>query len=470
MNDYQFRTQPWQHQRQALDFVMQHPYAALLMGMGSGKTKTVLDAIVNRPMQGYVLIVAPKSVMSTWRMQAEQHTPSALYGRLVVLDEGDSKEKARKILSCVSGGHSRGAVGLPKAIFVINYESVWRTDIANVLRKYPPCWIILDESHKIKAAGSKVSKFLHVLGRHATYRNILTGTLMANSPLDVYGQYRFLDDSVFGTRFVDFRDRYAVMGGFENRQVVRWIRSDELQYKIRLRAYEVKTRDVLDLPPEIDRSLYLDFSDKARGIYHRLRKESLAELDGQSLTVANVLVKLLRLQQLTSGCFQADNGELLLVDNAKKLAVQEWLEELPVGEPAVIFCRFRFDIQIIHEACKTARRRALELSGEVNELEEWQSTAQGMGTVLIVQIQAGSLGIDLTGAAYALYYNHTFSLGEYDQSRARLVRPGQTRPVVFTHLLVRGTVDVLIFRALKNKINVVEQIMGNPRILIGDET
>lgn len=289
---------------------------------------------------------------------------------------------------------------------------------------------------------------------------------MANSPLDVYGQYRFLDDRIFGTRFADFRNRYAVMGGFENRQVIRWINGDELRHKIRQVAYEVKTREVLDLPPEIDRPLYLNLSDKAQGIYHRLRKDSMAELNGQSLTIANVLVKLLRLQQLTSGCFQTDNQEQLLVDSTKRLALEEWLEELPPQEPAVIFCRFHFDIQIIREACKNVGRRVLELSGETDDLERWQSLRDG--TVLIVQIQAGSLGIDLTRAAYALYYNHTFSLGEYDQSRARLVRPGQTRPVVFTHLLMRGTVDMLIFRALKNKTNIVEQIMQNPMALEGD--
>jgi SNF2 family DNA or RNA helicase len=122
----------------------------------------------------------------------------------------------------------------------------------------------------------------------------------------------------------------------------------------------------------------------------------------------------------------------------------------------VVFARFTSDVRAIHEAAKKAGRISLELSGHRHELERWQA---GEGTVIAVQIHAGGLGVDLTRACYAVYFSLGFSLGDYEQSLARLDRYGQTRPVTYYHLQARNSIDARILWALKAKKDVVESVL-----------
>jgi hypothetical protein len=86
--------------------------------------------------------------------------------------------------------------------------------------------------------------------------------------------------------------------------------------------------------------------------------------------------------------------------------------------------------------------------------------------VLAVQIDSGGIGVDLTRARYSMYYSLGFSLGSYEQSLARIHRPGQTRPVEYIHLLAEDTVDEKVMTALARRADVVnavlQQLKGKP--------
>jgi len=101
-------------------------------------------------------------------------------------------------------------------------------------------------------------------------------------------------------------------------------------------------------------------------------------------------------------------------------------------------------------------RAYAELSGESNDLAAWQA---GNATIIGVQIQSGGAGIDLSRAAYCFYYSLGFSLGEYEQSLARLRRPGQTRCVRYYHLVTTGTVDEQVYAALSERRSVVDAVL-----------
>jgi SNF2 family DNA or RNA helicase len=92
----------------------------------------------------------------------------------------------------------------------------------------------------------------------------------------------------------------------------------------------------------------------------------------------------------------------------------------------------------------------------MDELKRWQA---GEAPVLAVQIDSGGVGVDLTRARYAAYYSVGFSLGSYEQSLARIHRPGQTRPVEYIHLIVEGTVDRKVMAALAQRADVVNAVL-----------
>jgi SNF2 family DNA or RNA helicase len=206
----------------------------------------------------------------------------------------------------------------------------------------------------------------------------------------------------------------------------------------------------------------VSLSPKARKVYDEVAKEFYAEIESGEITAANALTRLLRLSQIASGFVKADSGEIVEIDDAKREMLAEVLDELPPHEPVVVFDRFTHDLAAIRATAEAAGRRYGEVSGQRNDLVE--SKYPPDVDVLGVQIQAGGAGIDLSRSAYGVYWSLGFSLGEYDQSLARLDRPQadgskRTDPVVFTHLVVANTVEEKIYRALAERRDVVRAII-----------
>lgn len=446
----------WQNQEEAMQFALKHPACMLDMDMGTGKTRVAIDTIFARENCYRVLVVCPKAVVPVWRENLTKFAPDnqwSCWDR----QKGSIKAKAEDLKSWLK-------VPAVKQFVIINYDSVWRKELGDLVLKSGFQVVVLDESHRAKAAGSKVSKFLALLGKRVHYKMCLSGTPMANSPLDVYGQYRFLDPSIFGTNHYLFLQEYAIMGGPERRFIVGFKNQRKLNEKFRSIAYSCKMSDIankIKLPdalPETRRLVSLPAADMRT--MKELNREFVAECGSGHIVVNNVLTKLVRLQQITSGfCYTQENvlldKELQELNTAKEDTLADMLEDLDPRENIVVFCIFRHDLEAIHRAAKKNKRECFELSGSENTLDGWKSTE---GAVIAVQIQAGSEGIDMTKANHAVYFSIPHSLAMYNQSKARLYRPGQTRPVSFCHLLAEGTIDEALYKSLIKKEDVIESI------------
>ena len=177
------------------------------------------------------------------------------------------------------------------------------------------------------------------------------------------------------------------------------------------------------------------------------------------VTAANAMVVALRLAQVTGGTLMDEAGAPHVVSVAKRDALAEYLDGVG-DEPVVVFGRFRADLDAIHLAAAAAGLSSSELSGRRSELAAWQA---GETRVLVAQVAAGSVGIDLTRARVAVWYSLSYSLAEYVQSRARVLRPGQTRAVVFAHIVAAGTIDEDVYRALEARGDVVAAIVDRVR-------
>ena len=448
----------WQNQEEAYQFAMQHQNVMLDMDMGCGKTRTALDVVMSREDVHSVLVVCPKAVIPVWRSNIEKFYPGC--GNIVVWDviKGSVYDKAVSIQEFV------GTMGLNRKTFVVvNYDIVWRNPVGDVLLKSGFDMVILDESHRAKAAGSKVSKYLAMLGKRTKYKMCLSGTPMANSPLDVYGQYRFLDPTIFGTNHNQFLQQYAILGGPERRFVVGYKNQKDLNDKFRSIAYSCKMSDISDrlklpekLPPVIR---YVELPAQDKRMSKALSREFVAECQNGHVVVNNVLTKMLRLQQIAAGFCVTVNGpggtpQEMELNTSKREELTDILTDISPSDSVVVFCVFQHDLDTVAKSAHKAGKNVFELSGRRNELEDWNVA----GGVLAVQIQAGAEGVDMTKANYAVYYSLPKSLALYNQSMARLYRPGQTRPVSFIHLIARGTIDEAMYGALERKKDIVESI------------
>lgn len=421
---------PWKHQRDACEWVRGRRSSMLALDMGTGKTLTAIMATCDAG-----------SCVET-----------------ILLPRGSTKSRADKLRK-----HLLLRPKNSRSIVVVNYDSVWRGELAKVIGGHKWKAIILDESHRIKAPGGKASRWLASLARANPQSRLLclTGTPMPHSPLDLYGQFRFLDPSVFGTSFARMRARYADCDPMFPSKVRRWLRQDELAAILNRNSFRVTADEVLDLPDALHERVPVFLSPKERKFYDSLEKDMVAAISGGHVVVSNALTKLLRLQQATGGHSAIETGSgtaTVYLDGkpSKRTVFEEWLEDLPAKEPVVVFCRFRSDINDVIEACVSSGRTCSELSGAGNQLAEWQS---GETEVIVVQVQSGGVGVDLTRASYCVYYSLGFSLGDYEQSLARLRRPGQKRCVRYYHLVAENTVDEEVYKALSLRKDVVNAVL-----------
>ena len=460
-----FKTKPWRHQEAALFFALDlfglrdakrkiSDGALLAMGMGTGKSKVTIDLIENLDAR-LVLIACPLRVCEVWPEQIEQHASDSYRVLVLGADAGSVQDKRDQAEAAMK----LAAVKNQPLVVVINYESMWREPFSSWALTKPWDLVVLDESHRVKEPSGRSSMFVGRLRDRARRRLCLTGTPLPHSPLDIYGQFRFLDQRILGKSFYAFKQRYATYGGFNNKQIVGYRNLEELERIMARITYRVG-KEVLDLPPETRVTYHCDLTPAGRRVYHQLDQDFVAGVASGEVTAANAMVKLLRLQQITGGSIKTDDGKEEIVDTAKRDLLTDTLEDLGRDEPVVIFCRFRADIDAAHAAAKAVGMASLELSGRCDDLQSWKG---GTAPVLVVQISSGGVGIDLTRARYSIYYSLSFSLGEYDQSLARVHRPGQIRPVTQIHLVARHTVDEKIIRALEKRAEVIDSILTEVR-------
>lgn len=476
---YTYKTQPFSHQKKALNKVFKRDgVAGLFMEMGTGKTKVAIDwAGIGYHNYGVkrVLVAAPLSVIPVWSMQIKAHSPVPTK----VIDVSSMSTRSRIAMLYAAEKYSKKYPDRQVWI-LINYEGLWRegkrTSVPDRLIAFAPDLMICDESHRIKSATARQSKAAYKIGRSARHRLILTGTPITKNPLDLFGQFRFLDPGIFhpyGKNWSKFSHRYAIFGGFGGFQIKGYKNLQELVTRTRESSYRVKKADCLDLPEKLFQDIEVTLSPRERKYYDEMAEQMIIEIEETNATAAIVLVKLLRLSQITSGFVKDIEGNIRVFGDTKLKTTIDLLEDiLEEGQKVVIFTRFRTDIQRLSE---TIRKRfdiaPLILSGSVpgdqrNSIV--QRFAKDEHPVFISQIQAGSLGIDLTPASVAIFYSVDYNAANYWQAQDRLHRQGQTKAVTYYNIIAKDTVDREVFQALAEKSNLAERIIHDTSLLRGE--
>lgn len=436
-----------------------------LFEMGCGKTLTtiaVAGALYNLGKIDRVLVVAPTSVCSVWPHDLNQFATFPWEARVLLGD----KKKRLKALNELENWPFKAL-----RIAVINYESTHREGIFEALAAYKPDLIVCDESQRIKNPSAAQSKALHKLGDAAPFRMILSGTPVQNNAVDLYSQYRFLDPAVYGANFYAFKNRYCIMGGYGQHQIVGYRNMDELVEKEHSVAYRVTKEECLDLPQQTFINRYVQFTDAEQAIYEQLRKSSFLELEtGENVTATTILTMYLRLMQLTGGFLTADESTRPKQVNTAKLdALADIVDDYVVdaGKKLVIFARFRAEIAAIENLLRLRKIQYGSIYGDVL-MEERGKIVEDFQTnpdtkVFVAQIQTAGLGITLHAASTAVFYSYDYNYANYAQALARIHRIGQRLPVTYINLVVGGSIDEKILAALENKEDMAKTVVDSWR-------
>tara|TARA_R100000951_G_scaffold73179_1_gene61554 strand:- start:196 stop:1662 length:1467 start_codon:yes stop_codon:yes gene_type:complete len=475
MKNYKFKTKPYQHQKEIWEKSWFEPYYALFAEMGTGKSKIAIDTIGALYLEGKIdtsLILAPKGVFDNWvKGEFPTHLPEDIEYKIIRWQPNWTKKYTEQIKEVAIREDSKAL-----HILVMNIEAL-STDkgaasAKRFLERNPNNLTLIDESTTIKNRKAQRTKTVLELTRLSKFRRILTGSPITKSPMDLYSQCAFLDTNALGFKsFYAFQGRYAViqrrnMGHRSFQHIVGYRKLDELSQKLDAFSVRVLKSECLDLPDKVYTKRDVPLTSQQTKIYNEMKELALAQLEnGDLATTASVLTQIMRLQQITCGFLQPDEGEMQDLPNNRLSELLNVVEE--ASGKVIIWATWTHDILKIEN-------KLSELYGEDSVASYYGETAQDERQAIVDRFQdidsplrffvgqprTGGYGITLTAAHTMVYYSNSYDLEIRLQSEDRAHRIGQTKSVTYVDLISPGTIDQTILTALRNKINIASTVLG----------
>jgi SNF2 family DNA or RNA helicase len=238
----------------------------------------------------------------------------------------------------------------------------------------------------------------------------------------------------------------------------------ELSEKLKPFSYRCLKDDCLDLPKKTYMKRIIQLTDEQKKLYKQMKEQALAFLNGKMTTTATVITQLMRLHQITCGHFKADDDSVQEIKSNRLNELMNIIEE--VEGKAVIWAHYRHDIKSIVNALEKKYPGSTVTYFGDTTTEDRQKAIQEIQNpdsqvrFIIGTPQTGGYGITLTGASTMIYYSNGYDLEKRQQSEARIDRIGQQKPMTYIDLLAEGTIDEKIVKALRNKVNIATEIMG----------
>jgi SNF2 family DNA or RNA helicase len=413
------------------------------------------------------LIIAPKGVVKTWyEQELPTHLPNHIENVTVLWQSNITKKQQEKLDSVLENE-------MLLHVLVMNVEALSTEKGVNFARRFinsHKTLMAIDESTTIKTPTARRTKSIIMLGKQAKYKRIMTGSPITKNPLDLYTQCEFLDPWLLDfTSYYAFRNRYAEMKTMHLRgrsiQVVSEFKNlGELSETVKNFSYRVLKEDCLDLPPKNFIKRHITLTPAQKKVYEQMKKAAMAVLNGKVTTTMTVLTQLMRLHQITCGHFTADDGSVQEVESNRLNELMSILEE--TEGKAIIWANYQRDVaQIIEHIEKKYGKESIVDYYGLTPQEDRQDNIRKFQNdsncrFLIGTPQTGGYGITLTQANTVIYYSNGYDLEKRLQSEDRAHRIGQKKTVTYVDLICEDTVDEKIVKALRDKINIASEVMG----------
>ena len=508
----QARRLPFKHQVVGVQRILDNPYFFLMDEMGAGKTKQTIDAaqiLFRKGLISRVIVVSPAAVRSVWvdpeRGELAKHcwsnTPNTV-------TEYHIRQRSWQY---GPDGHVR------LEWLVTNYDFIRsKMRLIKLLRAADRhTMLVLDESSSVSNWRALQTKACRQLRAKCGRVLLLNGTPISHSPLDMFSQGNLMNPSILNCpSYTQFKARYAIMGGYvaefvrggktikQPVQIVGWRDLEDLQRRFAPFAIRRLKKDCLDLPPKLDPvTLTVPLTPESWKLYKEMRDDLVAWLSDNSVSVAaQAIVKVLRLQQITSGFIGGVEAALVDQQNAER---PPWLpfpdgpplqstiaagpsetikffgtEKLDVlleqvdralaSDPAfklLLWFHFRPELQRAEQILMQDARYKDVLVGAIHgdqTRDKWKTvngkqvliregdrdralrlldpdvSPKDKPVVVLGTPSTGSMGLNLSAAHTVIYASSDYSLKTRKQSEDRVHRPGQIYPVSYYDIVATG--------------------------------
>jgi SNF2 family DNA or RNA helicase len=465
----EYKIKPWEHQLVGIQRAEWQNEFGLFFEQGTGKTSTAINIVRHKYWHNNgvmrTIIFAPPVVLENWKREWAMH--AKIPSRQVIVLTGHNE---KRVADYKEANRKFGQ----EVIFITNYQSLLMENFVEALQNEKPGIVIYDESHRCKGWSTKTGKAAAKVSRMSTFRYILTGTPILNSPMDLFQQFLLLDNgATFGSKFFAFRLKY-----FEDKNKMmprdkyfpKWepLPSTEavLNEKVKPKTMVVKKSECLDLPPFVRQMYFVEMTGEQARLYKEMKKDFITYV-GKDACVANLAItKLLRLQQIVSGFVKLEDSptEKDLQSNRGDV-LRELLEELTPDHKVIVWATFHENFKAIREICDELKIGYVELHGQVKSGDRQKNidafNDPGGPRVLIGHPGSGGIGVNLVVASYAIFFSRGFSLEHDLQAEARNYRGGSEVHAKVTRidLVTKDTVDEIILERLAKKQNISDSIL-----------
>ena len=457
---------PHDYQVRAIEFVASRPYCALFLDMGLGKSVVTLTALRNlqSPLVdevGKILVIAPKSVArNTWTDECAKWDHLNGTKVSVVMGEAWKRDAALKA---------------DADIYVINRDNVvWLVsqffdlDKGKLKAPWPFDTVVLDESTSFKNFQAK--RFKAILKVRPFIRRIveLTGTPTPNGLMDLWPQIKLLDGGERLGRFIgQYRETYFTAGARNGSVIYEYVPRKGAKEKIAAKVADIcltmQAEDYLKMPKVIDGGMTLTMTPEELTAYNVLEKDCVMDLpDGAEILAVTAVALTNKLLQCASGAVYDDEHVWHDVGSTKIEALTDLLEQ--TSEPVLIYYNYQHELARI----KAAVPDVVPFKGEPDLMKRWNA---GGIRVMCAHPASVAFGLNMqAGGHIIVWYSPTWNLELYQQANARLLRQGQTKPVILYHLICRHTMDEVVIAALKSKNAVQDAVLKHIKKLRDEPT
>lgn len=467
------------YQKKAVRVGISRKCACIFFEQGVGKTHPMVSIIqetITPTWTGFGIVFL-SNIETTWRKLLKKECPN-----LGLYDKWEEFKKAKA----------------PK-LFLTNYESIG-DKLRDKMGKFNWTLGFFDESQRLKARGTKASR-LGASIKECEYRFCLSGTPTDGDEIHLFGQLRFVVPSLYGNdrgAWKRFDERFLKPTGYMGYQ--RKFRKEMLPVfleEIKPYILRVEAEEVFNLPKCTTKLVPVTLAKNQDAVYRKMEKDSVVHVmktekkakelransqilqakgqlwearqlrqEAKRITAGLRITQMIRLQQLCGGFVTDDDGDTHFVGSAKLTDLRRLLKE-EVLYPAVIFCKYTQERIAIEELITSLGLSHRAIHGKIKDKKKKKERTEaqelfqsGKLDVMVCQVRAGGVGIDLFKARTGIFFSTTFSYIDYDQCRKRIHRRGQVNESTLFFIYAENTIDEDIYKTILSKRSVTKRIFS----------
>lgn len=449
------KTELMEHQKKAFNKIKDIKVGALFMEMGTGKTRTALELINCRLVQGKikkVFWICPVNTKINLKEDIKKHSKFTV--------EFIENYKNQDI--CICGTES------------ISQSDIIYLKLNKTIEENKENMLIVDESHFIKNHKSIRSERILKLGLKSNYKLIMTGTPITQGIQDLYCQFYFLHSKILGyNSFHSFANNHLEHSEKFRGMIEKTHNTQYIASKINPYIYQITKKECLDLPLKSYTTVNFSYKEELLNVYEELKEVMLSEINEENFNSYTIFKIIGYLHRVSSGYFKRKvknyflkemgylNGEINynIINYDRVLAMIKEIEKIDTkNNKLIIWYKYNSDAELIKNKLNLPHliyNGNLTEKAKENIIYKFKNTETN---ILIININSGSIGLNLQEANYMIYYNGTFDYAKRIQSEDRIYRIGQNKNCHIIDIVANLGIDEKIINCIKKKQSLSKEI------------